>query len=89
MSVVLDTRTGGTGHKQERRRFPLNTRDCAVQVTEHRHRLPRDILESPPEIFSSCLDVGLGTLLWVILLQQALGQVDPEVPDNLNHSVLP
>ena len=68
MSVVLDTRTGGTGHKQERRRFPLNTRDCAVQVTEHRHRLPRDILESPPEIFSSYLDVGLGTLLWVSLL---------------------
>lgn len=40
------------------------------------------------EMFSSLPDMGLGTLLWVSLPEQRLGQMDPEVSSNLNHSVL-
>lgn len=38
------------------------------------------------EIFKSCLDVGLGTLLWVFLPDQVLGQMDQEVPDSFGDS---
>lgn len=38
------------------------------------------------EIFKSCLDVGLGTLLWVFLHDQVLGQMDREVPDSFGDS---
>ena len=41
------------------------------------------------EIFKISLDVVLGTLLWVSLLEQRLDQVDPEIPSNLNLSMIP
>lgn len=37
------------------------------------------------EIFKGCLDVVLGTQLWASL---RLEHMDPEVPDNLSHSVI-
>ena len=37
------------------------------------------------EVFKSHLDTGLGSLLWVSLLDQEL---DPVVPSNLRHSVI-
>jgi len=41
-----------------------------VRVSEHWHRLPREVVESPPlEILKSCLDVVLGNLLQVALLE--------------------
>ena len=40
-----------------------------MQVTEHWHRLPRGCGVSLG-IFINHLDVGLGTLLWVALLQR-------------------
>jgi len=43
---------------------------CAVQVMEHWHRLPRGCGVSSLEVSRSCLAVGLGTLLWVALLQR-------------------
>lgn len=39
------------------------------------------------EISNSHLDVGLGTLPWVSLLEQELGRVDPKVPFHLSHPV--
>lgn len=39
------------------------------------------------DVFKS-QDVVMGTLLWVSLTEQQWDQVDPEVPSNLNHSVL-
>ena len=40
------------------------------------------------EISRSHLDVGLGTLLWVSLLERGLGQRDAEDPAHLNPSVV-
>ena len=63
----------GTGHKLKHRRFPLNIRKhfFTVMVTEHWHRLPREIVESPSsEILKSHLDTVLRNQLWVALLEQ-------------------
>lgn len=35
------------------------------------------------------MEVVLGTLLWMALLEQGLHQMDPEVPANLSHAVIP
>ena len=43
---------------------------CAVRVPEHWHRLPRGCGVSFLEVSRSRLAVGLGTLLWVALLQR-------------------
>ena len=59
-----------------------------MQVTEHWHRLPRGSGVSLG-ICQSHLDKALGTLLWVSLLEQGLGQRDPEFPSNLSNSVFP
>lgn len=70
-SVIPSARTRGHGHNLEHMTFPLNTRQHinAVQVTEHWHRLSRGCGIFSLEIFVSHLAVGLGTLLWVGLLQ--------------------
>lgn len=50
-----------------------------VQVTEHWHRWPRGVVESPPlKIFQSYLDMVLGNLFWVALLEQRVGPDDPQ-----------
>lgn len=71
-SVVPSTRARDNEHKLEHTRLPLSTRQCccAVQVTEHWHQLPRGCGISFIEIFKSCFEVGLSTLLWVLLLKQ-------------------
>ena len=40
------------------------------------------------EISKRHLDVVLGTLLWVSLLGQRLGQMDPGIPSYLSHFVI-
>jgi len=66
-SVVPSAKTRVGGHKPEHRRFPLNARQhfCAVWVTSSgTHRRVSSL-----EIFKTCLDVGLGTHLWMSLLE--------------------
>jgi len=56
----------GKGHKLKHRRFPLDIRKCyfTVSMTEHWHRLPREVVVSSSlEILKSCLDVVLGSWL--------------------------
>ncbi|KAK4828099.1 hypothetical protein QYF61_023461 [Mycteria americana] len=59
-------RTRGNGHKQKHQRFPLNIRKhCfTMSVTEHWHRLPREVVECPSlEIFKSHMDMVPGNWL--------------------------
>lgn len=47
-----------------------------IQIGTHWHRLSREVLESPSlEIFKNQLDVVLGSLCWVALLDKGLDQM--------------
>jgi len=67
------TRSNGHRHKLQQRKFYLNMRKnfFTLRVLEHWNRLPRGAVESPSlEIFKTCLDKILCSLLWVTLLWQ-------------------
>lgn len=79
--------TTGSRHNPEYRRFPLTIRQhfCDVWVTKHWHRDSGCGISSL-EICRSHVEVGLGTLLWLALLEQQLGYMNTEVPLHLNHA---
>lgn len=45
-------------------------------------------MESPPRRAPNSLDVVLGTLIRVALLEQGVGQMPPQVPSSLNQPVI-
>jgi len=80
-SEVPSDRTRGNGHQLKQRKFQLNTRKnfFPLRVMEPWHRVPREVVESPSlEIFKTCLDKVLCSLLWVTLLCQGFGLGDPQ-----------
>jgi len=62
-SVEPSDRTRGSGYQLKHRKFPLNIGKhfFTVRVTEHWHRLPREVVESQSlEILKAHLDMVLG-----------------------------
>jgi len=72
-SVVPSDMTRGNGHKLQHWKLQLNRRKkfFHLRVTEPWNRLPREVVVSPSlEIFKTCIDKVLCSLLWVTLLRQ-------------------
>jgi len=55
--VALSDKTRGCGHKLKHRRLPVNIRKCffTVRVAEHRHRLPREVVDPHPLRYSKAI----------------------------------
>lgn len=64
-SLVPNGNTRGNRHKSKRRKFHLNIRKnfFTLNVTDHRNKLHREVVESLLKIFKTCLDTFFCNLL--------------------------
>jgi len=88
--MVPSARTRSSGPKLNHRKSCLTIGQCCVgdgALAQVAQRAGESGVSSL-EIFKSHLDVVLGSLLWVSLLEQGLEQMDSEVPANLSQSVM-
>lgn len=84
---VPSDRTKGNDHKPEHRRCHLNIRKhfFTVWVARHWQKLPKKAVESPTlKIFKSHLEIALGSLVWVSLLEQR-GHENQELWASFSH----
>lgn len=87
-SVVPRGRARGNENlKHKRIQVNIRKHCSTIRMTKYWHRLPREVVQSLfLVIFRNRLDTMLGTLpVFASLLEQGL---NPEVPSNLNHSVI-
>lgn len=68
------------------RKFHLNMNQkfFILREVEHGNKLSGETVEPPP--WKSYLNMVLGTMLLVSLLEQKLDQMDSEVPSNISYS---
>lgn len=86
-AVVPRARTRGRGQKPEHGRLPLNT--CSSTLVLCRWQSAG--MDCPKRLWALLLrdlQKHLGTVLWVYLLEQGLGRVDPEVSALLRPAVI-
>lgn len=72
-SIVPIDRTRGSGHKFKHAKFHLNTRKrfVTLRVVKQWNGLLREIVKSPPiDTFKTRLDMVLGNLLYLTMLEQ-------------------
>ena len=63
-AVVLGNRTRGNVLKLEHRKFHVSMKNFfTLRVMEHWSKLPREVVESPLQIFTTHLDTSLCNLL--------------------------
>jgi len=77
--MAVQRQTESSKGKLECSRFRLNIRKhfFTVRVTQNWDRFPGEVVESLfLEILKTCLDMVLGSQLWVALLEQGFGQED-------------